>query len=415
VSSECEEVAVPASSLRCRICESEYALEAVGICTQCFGPLDPVYDIEALRRFELRALIESGPPSLWRYAALLPVAPPEEPRLAPGLTPLVTAPRLATALGVGRLYLKLDTANPTHSFKDRVVAVAAAKALELGFRTLACSSTGNLANAVAARAAAEGIEAAVFCPADLEPEKLTATSVYGATLYAVDGSYDDCSRLTVELSFELDWAFVNVGLRSYYAEGSKTLAFEIAEQLGWRLPDAVVAPIASGALFAKVNQGFHELRAVGLVDGDSPRLYGGQAEGCAPVAAAFAEDRRVTPLKPHTLARSLAIGSPADGDFAIGAARASGGEIYAVPEDEVGPNMALLAETSGVFGETAAGVTLGALREAVRRGRLGGGDTVVLLVTGDGLKTPQPVAGLVQPIAIEADADALLERLGVAV
>jgi threonine synthase len=387
----------------------------VGVCTRCFGPLDPVYDTAALRTAPLRELVEAGPPSLWRYAPLLPVAPPPEQRLAPGLTPLLAAPRLADAVGVGHLYLKLDTANPTHSFKDRVVAVAAAKALELGHRTLACASTGNLANAVAARAAAEGIAAAVFCPADLEPEKLTATAVYGAELYAVDGTYDDCSRLSVELSFELDWAFVNVGFRSYYAEGSKTLAFEIAEQLGWQLPDAVVAPIASGALFAKVHQGFGELLEVALVDGPPPRLYGGQAEGCAPVANAFAEERRVTPLKPDTVARSLAIGSPADGDFAIGAARASGGEIYAVAEDEVGPNMAFLAETSGVFGETAAGVTLGALSEAVRRGRLGDADTVVLLVTGDGLKTPQPVADLVRPVAIEPDADALLERLGVTV
>ena len=406
---------MPASSLRCRVCESEYALEAVGVCTRCFGPLDPVYDTEALRSEPLRERVAAGPASLWSYAPLLPVAPPHEQLLAPGLTPLVAAPRLADALGVGRLYLKLDTANPTHSFKDRVVAVAAAKALELGYRTLACSSTGNLANAVAARAAAEGLEAAVFCPADLEPEKLTATAVYGAELYAVDGSYDDCSRLTVELSFDLDWAFVNVGFRSYYAEGSKTLAFEIAEQLGWQLPDAVVAPIASGAMFAKVNQGFDELREVGLVSGGPPRLYGGQAAGCAPVAAAFAEQRRVTPVRPDTVVRSLAIGSPADGDFAIGAAKSSGGEIYAVAEDDVGPNMALLAETSGVFGETAAGVTLGALREAVRRGRLGDADTVVLLVTGDGLKTPQPVADLVQPVAIEPDADAVLERLGVTV
>jgi threonine synthase len=406
---------VPAQFLRCRVCKREYALEAVGICARCFGPLDPIYDKEELRRSLTRELIEAGPPSLWRYAPLLPVAAPLEPRLPPGLTPLVAAPRLASALGIGALYLKLDTANPTHSFKDRVVAVAAAKAQELGCETLACSSTGNLANAVAARAAAEGIEAVVFCPSDLEPEKLTATAVHGATIYAVDGTYDDCSRLSVELSFELDWAFVNVGLRSYYAEGSKTLAFEIAEQLGWRLPDAVVGPIASGALFAKVHQGFEELRELGLVEGSQsrPRLYGGQAEGCAPVAAAFAEDRRVTPLKPRTLARSLAIGSPADGDLAVATAKESGGAIYAVPEDEIGENMALLAETSGVFGETAAGVTLGALRQAVRRGGVGEGDTVVLLVTGDGLKTPQPVASLVQPLAIEADADLLLERLGV--
>jgi threonine synthase len=400
---------VPAHALRCRACGQEHALEAVGVCARCFGPLDPVYDEEALRRTLTRDAIAGGPPSLWRYAPLLPVEPPAEQRLAPGLTPLVPAPRLASALGVGSLHLKLDTANPTHSFKDRVVAVAAAKALELGASTLACSSTGNLANAVAARAAAEGLEAAVLCPADLEPEKLAATAVYGATIYAVDGTYDDCSRLSVELSFELDWAFVNVGLRSYYAEGSKTLAFEIAEQLGWRLPDVVVSPIASGALFAKVHQGFCQLRELGLVDVAPPRLYGGQAEGCAPVAAAFAEGRRVTPLRPRTLARSLAIGSPADGDLAVATAQESGGAIHAVPEGEIGEDMAFLAETTGVFGETAAGVTLGALREAVRQGSVGSRDTVVLLVTGDGLKTPQPIAERVRPIGVAPDADALLE------
>jgi threonine synthase len=229
VSSEEREDEVPAQALRCRVCEREHALEAVGVCAGCFGPLDPVYDKDALRETFTREAIEAGPRSIWRYAPLLPVEPPAEPRLAPGFTPLLQAPRLAGALGIGELHLKLDTANPTHSFKDRVVAVAAAKALELGCATLSCSSTGNLANAVAARAAAEGIEAVVLCPADLEPEKLTATAVYGATIYAVDGSYDDCSRLSVELSFELDWAFVNVGLRSYYAEGSKTVAFEVAE------------------------------------------------------------------------------------------------------------------------------------------------------------------------------------------
>jgi threonine synthase len=397
------------------VCEREYPLEAVGVCARCFGPLDPTYDKNALRRSLTREAIAAGPQSLWRYAPLLPVAPAAEPRLAPGLTPLVAAPRLASAVGVGSLYLKLDTANPTHSFKDRVVAVAAAKALELGVETLACSSTGNLANAVAARAAAEGIEAVVFCPAGLEPEKLVATAVHGATIYAVDGSYDDCSRLTVELSFELGWAFVNVGLRSYYAEGSKTLAFEIAEQLGWELPDVVVGPIASGALYSKVHQGFEELREVGLAEGTRPRLYGGQAEGCAPVASAFAEERRVTPLKPRTVAHSLAIGNPADGDLALATAKASGGAIYAVPEDEIGENMALLAETGGIFGETAAGVTLGALREAVRRGVVEERDRVVLLVTGDGLKTPQLVSGRVRPIEVESDADAVLERLGVTV
>ncbi|MBV8561948.1 MAG: threonine synthase [Actinobacteria bacterium] len=406
---------MPATALRCRVCETHHPLDPVGVCSKCFGPLDPVYDREEQRRTVSRESIEAGPRSIWRYADLLPVAAPAEQRLAPGLTPLVSAPRLAEALGVRELWLKLDTANPTHSFKDRVVAVAAAKALEIGATTLSCSSTGNLANAVAARAAAEGIEAAVLCPADLEPEKLVATAIYGAKILAVEGTYDDCSRLSVELSFELDWAFVNVGLRSYYAEGSKTLAFEIAEQLGWELPDAVVAPIASGAMFSKVHQGFGELLELGLVEGTTPRLVGGQAEGCAPVATAFHEGGRVKPVRPATIARSLAIGSPADGEHALTTAKASGGAIHAVPEDEVADNIALLAETTGVFGETAPGVTLGALREAVRRGELGDQDRVVLLVTGDGLKTPGVVADRLRPVRVQPDGDAVLELLGVQV
>jgi threonine synthase len=383
------------------------------VCPRDFGPLDPVYDFASLRKSVTRASLEQGPLSIWRYAALLPVEPPAQPRLAPGFTPLIEAPRLASALGLAELYLKLDTANPTHSFKDRVVAVACAKAQELGLDTLACSSTGNLANAVAARASAEGMEAAVFCPADLEPEKLVATAVYGATIYAVRGTYDDCSRLTVELSFEVPWGFVNVGLRAYYAEGSKTLGFEIAEQLGWELPDAVVAPIASGAMYSKVSRGFDELLELGLVEGGRPRMYGGQAEGCAPVATAFAENRRVTPVRPNSIARSLAIGNPADGELAVETARRTNGDIHVTPEDEIGVNMALLAETTGVFGETAAGVTLGALREALRRGQIAENERVVLLVTGDGLKTPDPIADRFVPVEIDADADALLERLGV--
>ncbi|HJX46814.1 MAG TPA: threonine synthase, partial [Gaiellaceae bacterium] len=285
------------------------------MCARCFGPLDPVYDRDEQRRTVSRESIAAGPPSIWRYADLLPVAAPAEQRLAPGFTPLVEAPRLAETLGLGELWLKLDTANPTHSFKDRVVAVAAAKALELGRTTLSCSSTGNLANAVAARAAAEGLEAVVLVPASLEPEKLIATSIYGARIIAVEGSYDDCSRLSVELSFELDWAFVNVGLRSYYAEGSKTLAFEIAEQLGWSLPDAVIAPIGSGSMFTKVHQGFSELLELGLVGGPSPRLFGGQGEGCSPVALAFDNGSKVKPVRANTIAKSIAIGSPADGDL----------------------------------------------------------------------------------------------------
>jgi threonine synthase len=404
---------MPATSLRCRSCATEYALEDIGTCTACFGPLDPVYDWDELARTVSRETIAAGPASIWRYAPLLPVEAPAQARLAPGFTPLLRAPRLADEVGVGELWLKLDTANPTHSFKDRVVAVAAAKARELGLETIACSSTGNLANAVAARAAAEGIEAAVFCPADLEPEKLVATAVYGATIYAVRGTYDDCSRLTVELSFELPWGFVNVSLRSYYAEGSKTVAYEIAEQLGWDAPHAVVAPIASGSLYSKIAEGFDQLRRAGLVDAQTPRLFGGQAEGCSPVATAFASGHKVTPVRPATVARSLAIGNPADGDKAVATARRTGGAVYAIAEDEIGANMSLLAEHAGVFGETAAGVSLGALRRAVEGGELGADDRVVLVVTGDGLKTPGPVEAKLEAVGIDADADAVLERLGV--
>ncbi len=402
---------MPALSLACRVCATEHALVATGTCSSCFGPLDPVYDWEVLRATVTRERIEAGPPSIWRYADLLPVDAPSEPRLAPGLTPLVPAPRLAADLGIGELWLKLDTANPTHSFKDRVVAVAARKAQELGFETLSCSSTGNLAGAVAARAAAEGLEAAVFVPADLEPEKLLSAAAYGPTIYAVNGHYDHCSRLSVELSFELPWGFVNVNLRSYYAEGSKTLAYEIAEQLGWETPDAVVIPIASGALFHKVGQGFAELRALGLVEGGTPALFGGQAEGCEPVATAFREGARVVPVRPDSIARSLAIGNPADGDFAVSTARSSGGAIYAIAEEAIGENMALLARTTGVFGETATGVTLGALRAAADAGELDARSRVVLLVTGDGLKTPGPVASSYDPVLIEADADAFVDEV----
>jgi threonine synthase len=326
----------------------------------------------------------------------------------------VPAPRLAEELGVGELWLKLDTANPTHSFKDRVVAVAARKAQELGFTTLSCSSTGNLAGAVAARAAAEGLGAAVFVPADLEPEKLAAAAVYGPTLYAVDGTYDHCSRLSVELSFELPWGFVNVNLRSYYAEGSKTIAYELAEQLGWRAPDVVAIPIASGALFHKVGEGFQELLTLGLLDGPAPRQIGGQAAGCEPVARAFRDNARVQPVRPESVARSLAIGNPADGDFAVATARRTGGAIHTVAEEAVGEEMAVLASTTGVFGETATGVTLGALRAAVEAGEVTASDRVVLLVTGDGLKTPQAVEHTFAPVHVAPDADAFLDEVLVA-
>jgi len=406
--------AVPMSidALRCRVCESEYPAVASGVCVRCFGPLEPVYDWAHVAAEATRERIEAGPRSLWRYEALLPTAAPPDAHAGPGWTPLVPAPRLARALGVGEVFLKLDHVNPTHSFKDRVVAVASAKAAELGADTLACASTGNLGNAVAARAAASGMRAVVLYPATVEPEKLLTTSVFGAEMYAVRGSYDDCSRLVVELAGEVDWAFVNVNLRAYYAEGSKTLAFEISEQLGWETPDAVVAPVASGSMFTKLWQGFEQFRQLELVDGPSPRLYGGQAAGCSPVARAFDEERPVSPVRPDTVAHSLAIGAPADGDLAVATARASGGAVYAVPEEDVGPNMSLLASLTGIFGETAAGVTVGALRAAAASGEIGEGDRVVVLVTGTGLKTPQLVDTR-DGAEIEADVDALLEGLGV--
>lgn len=405
--------AVAVETLRCRVCEAEYPAVASGACVRCFGPLEPVYDWDEVASRATRERIAAGPRSLWRYEALLPTAAPADASSGPGWTPLVRVPRLAEAVGVGEVYLKLDHTNPTHSFKDRVVAVAAAKAAELGTDTLACASTGNLGNAVAARAAASGMRSVVLYPNTVEPEKLRATAVYGGEMYAVRGSYDDCSRLVVELAGELDWAFVNVNLRAYYAEGSKTLAFEIAEQLGWQTPDAVVSPVASGSLFTKLWQGFEQLSRLGLVDGESPRIYGGQAEGCAPVAQAFADDRPVSPVRPDTIAHSLAIGAPADGDLAIATARASRGAVYAVPESDVGPNMSLLAGTTGVFGETAAGVTIGALRAAAEAGDIGENDRVVVLVTGTGLKTPSVVDVRESP-EIDADVDELLDRLGVA-
>jgi len=406
---------MPVELLRCRVCASDYPATANGICANCFGPLEPAYDWDELARTVSRASIEAGPMSLWRYAALLPAGPPEGMESSPGFTPLVPAPRLAEALGVGEIFLKLDISNPTHSFKDRVVAVAAAKAQEFGLDTLSCTSTGNLAGAVAARAAALGIPAVIFCTAGLEPEKIQAATVYGARIYGVRGSYDDCSRLVSELAGEVEWGFVNVNLRAYYAEGSKTLAFETVEQLGWETPDAVISPIASGALFSKLWAGFNQFERLGLQRGTLPRIYGGQAEGCSPVAAAFAEDRRVTPVRPDSIAKSLAIGNPADGDLAVATAKASGGAIYTVPEEDVGPNMAFLAELAGVFGETAVGVTIGALRAAAAAGEIGESDRVVALVTGTGLKTPQAVAehetGSV--VEIDADVDLLLEELGV--
>ncbi len=376
-------------SLKCKECGETYPLEAHFVCEQCFGPLEVSYDFSDLDAEETRRKIQAGSHGIWRYSDFLPFAGPPGDPLEPGLTPLIRADRLADRLGLGELWIKNDAANPTHSFKDRVVAVAVAKAKELGFDTVACASTGNLANAVAAHAAAAGLDSYVFVPADLEEQKLLATGIYGTNLVGIRGTYDDVNRLCTELSQMHPWAFVNVNLRPYYSEGSKTLAFETIEQLGWSLPDRIVGPIASGSMFTKLAKGTREWLDVGLVEGDLPIFCGAQPEGCSPVATAFAEGWEVCKpqRKPDTIAKSLAIGDPADGPYALELARETGGEIESVNDDEIRAGIKLLAETTGVFTETAGGVTIGVLAKLAEAGKIGTDERVVAYITGEGLKT----------------------------
>jgi len=376
------------STLRCKECKATSPLEARFVCEQCFGPLEVAYDHSAIDASEAKRKIQAGPAGIWRYAEFLPfVERPRDP-LQPGLTPLVRADRLAERLGLGEVWVKNDAANPTHSFKDRVVAVALAKARELGFDTVACASTGNLANAVAAHAAAAGLDSYVFVPADLEEQKLLATGVYGTRLVGVRGSYDDVNRLCTQLCEERPWAFVNVNLRPYYAEGSKTIAYETVEQLGWTLPDRIICPIASGSLFTKIGRGFTEWLELGLVEGELPTFSGAQAAGCDPVAEAYAAGREVCkPQRPDTIAKSLAIGDPADGPYAIDLARGTGGSIESVTDEEIRAGIRLLAETTGIFTETAGGVTTAVLAKLAEAGAIGGEERVVVVITGEGLKT----------------------------
>jgi len=375
-------------SLRCKECGTEYPLDARYVCEQCFGPLEVAYDYSDLDVAEVRRKIQAGPRSIWRYSDFLPFVSAPRGSLTTGTTPLVRADRLAQHLGLGELYIKNDAANPTHSFKDRVVSVALAKAIELGFDVVACASTGNLANAVAAHAAHAGLESYVFIPANLEEQKVLATGIYGTNLVAVNGNYDDVNRLCTEISGEHDWAFVNVNLRPYYAEGSKTLAYEIAEQLAFTLPDRVVAPIASGSLFTKIGRGFAEWLELGLRNGDLPTFNGAQAQGCSPVAQAYADGRDVCkPVRPDTIAKSLAIGNPADGPYALDLARSTGGGVDAVTDDEIRAGVRLLAQTTGIFTETAGGVTIATLRKLAERGDIGADERVVAVITGEGLKT----------------------------
>jgi threonine synthase len=414
------------SHLQCRECKSEYPLEAIYVCERCFGPLEVAYDHSGPRRnvAEWRRRIQAGPQNIWRYADFLPVSAPPGPSgrlnsrvgLPAGCTPLIKADRLAARLGLNEVWVKNDAANPTHSFKDRVVSVATARARELGFETLACASTGNLANSVAAHGAALGMESYVFIPSDLEEQKVLATGVYGTKLVGVKGNYDDVNRLCTELCAERDWAFVNINLRPYYAEGSKTLAFEIAEQLGWELPDRCVVPVASGSLFTKIAKGFQEWTELGLLEAPSgalPRMNGAQAEGCSPVASAFAAgDEVCRPVKPSTIAKSLAIGNPADGPYALDLARRSGGSVDAVSDEEIRAGIKLLAETTGVFTETAGGVTTAVLAKLAERGDIDPEERVVLVITGEGLKTLDAVRGTFESRTIEPTLESFEATVG---
>ncbi len=381
--------------LRCRECGRDWGNSPLAFCDECFSPLEVTYDLNTARRSFTHERIASRPADIWRYAELLPVEPEHRAALSVGFTPLLEAPRLGAWIGSRRLYVKNDAVCfPTLSFKDRVVAVALAKARAFGFEVVGCSSTGNLANAVAAQAVRNGLEAWVFIPADLEPAKILGTEVYGARVVPVAGNYDQVNRLCAQIADRFRWGFVNVNLRPYYAEGSKTVGFEIAEQLGWRLPDNVVVPMAGGSLITKIQKGFQELAALGLVEPKAVKFFGAQATGCSPISAAVKRGQeRIQPQKPATLARSLAIGNPADGHYAIRTMRSSGGWAEDAGDPEIVEAIRTLAETEGIFAETAAGVTVAVTRRLLQQGRLQPDETTVVCVTGNGLKTTDALSG----------------------
>ncbi len=402
-------------ALECRECLARYPVEPLTICEECFGPLEPAYDLDAVDGVEFRKYAEAGPSTLWRYEALLPGGPGIElVDLGAGFTPLRRAKRLGERLGIDTLWIKDDSVNPSNSFKDRVVSVAITMARAFGFEAVSCASTGNLANATAAHAAKAGIPAYVFVPEDLERAKILATEAYGAKVVAVKGNYDDVNRLCSEVAEALPWAFINVNMRPYYAEGSKSLGFEVAEQLGWRLPDHVVVPVASGALMTKVHRAFRELVDIAAVEDRPYRISGAQAEGCAPVADAFrAGASEVRPVKPNTIAKSLAIGKPADGWYAVQTARTTGGTIDACTEAEVIEGVRLLAETEGVFTETAGGVTVAVLKRLREAGVIRSDEETVALITGNGYKTVEVLEGILEPtFRVAPDLDEFLEALG---
>src|SRR5438552_10064882 len=381
--------------LRCRECGKTWGHQPRSICDDCFSPLEVFYDYDSVRATFTRERISQQPPNMWRYAELLPLPEGFRPSLPVGFTPLLNAPHLAERLGTKRLFIKNDAVClPTLSFKDRVVAVALSQARAFGFDTVSCSSTGNLANAVAAHAAREGLKAWIFIPSDLEPAKILGTQVFGAQVVRINGNYDQVNRLCSQIADERRWGFVNVNLRAYYAEGSKTVGFEIAEQLRWRLPDNVVVPMAGGSLINKIKKAFDELIELGLVEPKPVKIFGAQATGCSPISTAVkAGQSDIEPQKPATLARSLAIGNPADGHYAIKTITKSGGWAEDVSDREVVECIQLLAETEGVFTETAGGVTVGSARKLYQQGRIAPDETTVLCITGNGLKTTDALAG----------------------
>jgi threonine synthase len=401
-------------SLRCKECGEEYELKALHVCEMCFGPLEVSYDYGKLRETVTRQTIQSGPNSIWRYKPFLPVASEQPIDVGTGMTPLLQANRLARRLGLKRLYIKNDAVNmPTLSFKDRVVSVALTRARELGFSTVSCASTGNLANSTAAIAAHAGLDCCVFIPSDLEAGKVLGTLIYSPTVMAVHGNYDQVNRLCSEVANTHGWGFVNINLRPYYSEGSKTLGYEVAEQLGWQLPDHIVAPLASGSLFGKIYKGFQEFVNVGLVDEKPVRFSGAQAEGCSPIAQAFREGRDfVTPVKPNTIAKSIAIGNPADGVYALDIARKTNGNIESVTDAEIVDGIKLLAETEGIFTETAGGTTIAVLKKLVEAGKIDPDETTVAYITGNGLKTQEAVQGYIgEPLIIEPKLDSFERAL----
>ncbi|MDX1763084.1 MAG: threonine synthase [bacterium] len=381
--------------LKCRECGREYPKEPVNICEFCFGPLEVTYRYEEMRKVLSREIIASRAPDMWRYVELMPLDEVPTAGAAVGYTPLVKADNLARALGVSRLYVKNDAVcYPTLSFKDRVVAVAVSKAKEFGFQTVACASTGNLANAVAASAASSGLESYVFIPSNLEQGKVLGTKIYGTNLIGVDGNYDDVNRLCTEIADNHHWAFVNINIRPFYAEGSKSYGYEIAEQLGWKTPDHIIVPMAGGSLITKLHKAFKELETLGLIDDARTRVYGAQAAGCSPIVTAVKNEMDLfRPVKPYTIAKSLAIGNPADGFYAIQTMTQSGGWGEEVTDEEIVAAMKLLAETEGIFTETAGGVTLGVTRKLIDQGRIGRDDSIVVCITGNGLKTQEAIAG----------------------